>query len=314
MNARILFVDDEKFILDGLCRSLADREDRWEMHFLDSPLVALTAMAGTPFDVVVADVRMPGMDGITMIKEMRRQGYNARYILLTGTADLSVAVEAVNHAGIFRFLVKPNPVPLLTEAIEAALADRMMETVGEAALAHMSVGVIVVDSHAKVLFTNRFGARLMQGRNGLHLGHDGICRAESSARSRLLHDLIAASLTTGEGGVISLERRDEGRPLAVAICAIGPYAILYVSDPDSTPLPSLSELAKLLGLTPAEARLSHSLASGLPLEDAATTCGIAISTARVYLKQVFFKTGTRRQADLVRLILAQPTAIRPPAP
>ena len=309
MKARILFVDDERLVLDGLRRSLDDRRDRWDMAFVDTPGGALAAMDAAPFDVVVSDVSMPGMTGIAMIETMRQSHERARYLLLTGAADLSVAVDAINRAGIFRFLVKPCAKGLLIEAIEAALNDKASASVGEAALARLSVGVVVVDASAKVLFANQVGARLMREGDGLSLGSDGICRAGIPARTQALRDLVAAAVTTGEGGVMSLNRRDGLRPLALAVCGTGPNATLYVNDPDQTPLPSPAELGKLLALTPAEARLSHALASGAALEEAAMTCGITVGTARAYLKQIFLKTGTQRQADLVRLILGQPAIL-----
>lgn len=60
---RILFVDDERNVLDGLRRMLRNMRKEWDMAFCQGGEEALDALGGEPFDVVVSDMRMPGMDG-----------------------------------------------------------------------------------------------------------------------------------------------------------------------------------------------------------------------------------------------------------
>jgi DNA-binding CsgD family transcriptional regulator len=89
-----------------------------------------------------------------------------------------------------------------------------------------------------------------------------------------------------------------------------PAAIVFVTDPERTPLPSDHEIRALFGLTMAEARLARTLADGLSLETAASRLGVRVGTVRTRLKSIFEKTGCHRQADLVRLILVS-TASHP---
>jgi DNA-binding NarL/FixJ family response regulator len=316
---RILFVDDEVRVLDALRRSLRRQEPRWDMTFITDPAEAVEAFRRQPADVVVTDMKMPGLNGIKMVSAMRRTGHSAAYLVLTGTADLRTAIDAINKAEIFRFFTKPCPAFLLVEGIEAALASQAprvqtapeLGVIGETALDQLVVSVLVVDAEARVLFMNRRGGALCAAADGIILGARKVCRASVPAETARLHALIVSAIREGEGGVMSLTRAEAG-PLSVAVTALeagGAKAALYISDPDDRPIPSPDQLSGLLDLTLAEARLAHGLALGQSLEEAALASGITIGTARGYLKQVFSKTGRSRQAELVRLIMSLPVTL-----
>ena len=70
---RVLFVDDETRVLEGLQRMLRARRHEWEMVFADNGPSALEACDRLPFDVVVSDMRMPGMDGASLLSEVQRR-------------------------------------------------------------------------------------------------------------------------------------------------------------------------------------------------------------------------------------------------
>jgi len=119
MAEKVLFVDDEKNILTSFRRSL---HRIYRIYTTTSPLTALKIItAHKPFKVVVVDYRMPEMDGLNLIKKIKSRFPHTQCILLTGNADLKVALEAVNQGGVYRFLLKPFPVaelpPILNDAI-----------------------------------------------------------------------------------------------------------------------------------------------------------------------------------------------------
>ena len=113
-------------------------------------------------------------------------------------------------------------------------------------------------------------------------------------------------------------RTDSPQPYGLLVMpadAMGPHGgrgtgrvIVLIGDPEARVESPPEVLARVYGLTPTEARLAHALASGDPLETYAERAGIALSTARWTLKQVQAKTGCRRQADLVRLVLTGPAS------
>jgi len=83
----------------------------------------------------------------------------------------------------------------------------------------------------------------------------------------------------------------------------GATVIIFLFDPDASTPPAVTTLMTLYQLTPAEARLLRALVAGDRMSDYAERAGISINTANTQLKQVFAKTETDRQADLIRLVL-----------
>ncbi len=108
MKRRILFVDDEPSVLDGLRRMLRTERGRWDMSFVGGADAALEVMRATSFDAVVSDVSMPGKDGFALLAEM---GTDARtrdlpVIILTGRDDSGIKRRALD-LGATDLLNKP---------------------------------------------------------------------------------------------------------------------------------------------------------------------------------------------------------------
>jgi putative nucleotidyltransferase with HDIG domain len=119
---RILFVDDEPQILDGL-RDLLRRERReWEMEFALGGEEALRRLAERSYDVVVSDMRMPGMDGATLLTRVRDEHPDTVRIVLSGYTELEAALRAVPVA--HQFLAKPCERDVLRGAVDRALQLR----------------------------------------------------------------------------------------------------------------------------------------------------------------------------------------------
>ena len=117
---RVLFVDDEPRILDGLRRSLRGLFLRWDMEFADSGPAALRCLEQSPFEVVVADMCMPGMSGLELHEEIARRFPETVRIMLSGQCErqsLLRAVGAVHH-----FLNKPCEPQTLRFALERAFS------------------------------------------------------------------------------------------------------------------------------------------------------------------------------------------------
>ena len=125
---RLLFVDDEPRVLDGLHRMLHPYQNAWEMTFLTDPREALDLVEEARFHVVVSDMRMPGMNGIEFLTEIRNRSPETTRIMLTGHADIELAMRAVNEGEVYRFLTKPcipfDLIKALCDALELTALKR----------------------------------------------------------------------------------------------------------------------------------------------------------------------------------------------
>jgi HD-like signal output (HDOD) protein len=113
---RILFVDDDPAVLQGLRRMLHDQRGAWEMAFCGSGPEALAELDARPAQVVVTDMRMPGMDGAELLKLVRARHPEALRIVLSGQTDWDRAAQSVEDA--HQFLLKPCEKERLKEAIQ----------------------------------------------------------------------------------------------------------------------------------------------------------------------------------------------------
>jgi DNA-binding CsgD family transcriptional regulator len=166
----------------------------------------------------------------------------------------------------------------------------------------------------RVKFANTC-ARILLGQG------DGLVAQAGGVSAHHLDDAIRLQLIVQRvierGGAADTEipvvsvRRVGRRPLVATVVgtsrrALQPAdaaAILFVLDPEQDVLRMLGASCGLYGLTETESRLTKHLVSGLTVTEAAAAMRIQCATARAYLKQIFAKTGTHRQTDLVRLML-----------
>jgi HD-like signal output (HDOD) protein/CheY-like chemotaxis protein len=119
MRRQILFVDDEPQLLSGLRRMLWDKRDVWDMHFVGGGLEALAFLEQTPVDVVVSDVRMPGMDGPEFLEAVRRRWPGTARMILSGHSDRDFVFRSIKPA--HQFLSKPCTPEDLKSAIDRVL-------------------------------------------------------------------------------------------------------------------------------------------------------------------------------------------------
>lgn len=124
---RILFVDDEPAVLQGVERSLRSTRSAWQCEFVDHPAAALDLMQHTTFHVVVSDMMMPGMDGAEFLARAGRVSPETVRLMLTGNADLKTAMAAVNQGHIFQFLLKPCESDQLIQSVTAALLQHRLQ-------------------------------------------------------------------------------------------------------------------------------------------------------------------------------------------
>ena len=117
---RVLVVDDEASIRDLLAKTLALAE--YDVDVAPDGRSALERMRLYPYDLLIADLKMPGMDGLAVIREAKRYKADLPVIIITGFSTESSAIEAVN-IGVAGYLTKPFRVPQVLAAAAKALGE-----------------------------------------------------------------------------------------------------------------------------------------------------------------------------------------------
>jgi DNA-binding NtrC family response regulator len=116
-NARILLVDDETVFANNMSKLLNRRG--YQVTAVNSGDAALQALMNNSFDVMVLDLKMPGMDGVAVLHEMKKLGLFTEVLVLTGHGSIDTALEAI-QLGAYDYLTKPCEIAELVSKIEAA--------------------------------------------------------------------------------------------------------------------------------------------------------------------------------------------------
>ncbi len=242
----------------------------------------------------------------------------------TGTANIAVFSDASRpEFGSEEIRLLQALMPHLKRALEVhsrlAEADLRRCELTEA-LDRVTVGIMLVDVGAHVLFMNRTARCLVEARDGLFIDGTGLRAAHPRETSALRALIGAASQTSARrsahpGGSFRIARQTGLPTLEVTVSPVSvgqisslrltarAVAAVYVTDPAQIPERPEATLVRLHGLTPAEAKVALLIARGRSGRQAAEALGVSYNTLKTHLKRLFAKTGTRSQAELMRLIV-----------
>jgi DNA-binding CsgD family transcriptional regulator len=181
-----------------------------------------------------------------------------------------------------------------------------------------SAAIIFLDQRKRIIFANRRARELHSEADGIRFRTGGEITLLHKPDHDRLQSAVAQAVspiasTLSMGPAMRVQRPSGKRPYSIlvgrvngshfALSSVRPAVCLVISDPErQTHLPTV-RLQELFGLTEAEARLASLLGAGQELRLAAEQLGITYGTARVCLSQIFQKTDTRRQAELVHLLM-----------
>jgi DNA-binding CsgD family transcriptional regulator len=215
-----------------------------------------------------------------------------------------------------------HAVPHLERAVEVFLRLHDLQTHkagNETLWNRLPNGVLFLDAAGRILWTNAAAETILAKGDGLS-ARGGFLSAAEAAANATLHRLIGEAARTGNGsgfhsgGVLALSRPSALRPLELLVAPFRihhaehlmlggrPCVSLFVTDPERKPRPSPELLAQLYGLTTRESALVALLLEGLDLGAAAQRLDVQMNTVRTHLRQVFEKTNTHRQAELVGVL------------
>lgn len=191
-----------------------------------------------------------------------------------------------------------------------------------AALECVELAVLLIGAELAILHVNRAAAAILRSGDGLQAVRSKlVCvRAADAAELRRLVESAMSPGSLSSGETVNIRRDSGRRPYSVSVANVAlpptapmhrwPMAIVYINDPESSQTAPCAEIAKLYGLTAAEARVAEALLGHERLADVAVKLGVSLATVRTLLQRAFDKTDTHRQAELVRLMLVHrlPTA------
>ncbi|MGK9166078.1 helix-turn-helix transcriptional regulator [Inquilinus limosus] len=172
----------------------------------------------------------------------------------------------------------------------------------------LDLGVIIADASARPIRLNRRAEAIVARKDGLFATPFGITATHPEETGRLRQAIAAAAVG---GARLRLSRPSGSPPLLVTVIPVrrdadrgpaAPWVALFVMDPGAAGMPAPALLQELFGLTAAEAVFAAEISRGDGLQAVAERLAIAPTTARTHLTRIFEKTGTRRQAELVRLL------------
>ena len=205
--------------------------------------------------------------------------------------------------------------------IHALMASsRAVTGAAVSALNAMDKALIAVDGAAQVILTNPQADEVLRKADAISLSGKRLTAKRPTA-ARALEALIRAASATGAGRAVHsggslLIHRDTGRPLQISVLPFqsnsllfgaAPCALILLHDPDAHSASRSAILSAIYHLTPAECRLADLLHQDFDVAPAAEVLGITQGTARFMLKNVFRKTRTHRQPELIRFLLGIPS-------
>jgi DNA-binding CsgD family transcriptional regulator len=197
----------------------------------------------------------------------------------------------------------------------------------EVALHRLPFGMVIADASGRALIVNRAAEEMAAANDGLLLRGGCITAARTKEAEALTRCIAEAARPAGRrngggGGSLSISRPSGRRPFALLVAPLNPHAtlaaqhqvpaaLILITDLERRPQVLGRRLVELFSFTAAEACLAVALVAGKRLEDIAEERGVRMPTLRTQMRAILHKTGTGRQADLIRLIVGLPGDLRP---
>lgn len=342
-SALIFVVEDE----DALRRDIVEelQESGYRTMEAANGDAALALLASSTPDLFLCDISMPGLDGYGVLQSLRQQRSELAatpFVFLTALSEPHEIVEG-KLLGADDYLIKPVDYDLMLATIAArlrqvqrirkyhdgelaALRDALPGMTGkgtEQALDLVSVGVVLLDGAGRVLHANSAAHELAASDDCIRIQTEGVV-ALSTVSGRAFRRSVSETLEAAKAGEekvagIMLHRVMGAGTVSALACALptrltdrpgAPALALFLAVPERLGHVPETLLMDLFGLTPTEARVAAALANGVRKVDVAEELGVSQTTIAFHMRNLFEKTGTNRQADLVALVLAGPMMIK----
>ena len=321
---RIFVCEDEPALRADIAAVL--REEGYAVSEAADGLAARNMLETNLPDLILCDISMPHLSGHDLLSHVRENCPDLAevpFLFLTALSDREQVI-AGKRAGADDYLVKPVDYEVMLATIDAhlrqvsrvrtSLVNKAQETLASlhemesrkaySALDSLAPAIALLDKEGRVVYANAPATDLLAA-------------SDSRLKTRLGLEIPAAlqrsrtSAHEDESAFLRLPQHSEGQELIVLLSLLPVPAssteaavVALIVDPAQRSAPADTLLKKLFGLTPTEARVASLLAQGDRLEEIAKGLGVQQSTVVFHLRNIFVKTGTNRQTDLVALLLS----------
>ncbi len=343
---RILCIEDEDDLRADLAEEL--QEAGYTVIEAVDGEQALAQLRALRPDLILCDINLPRGNGYDVLQAWREQEEDLAdvpFVFLTALAEPRDVIDG-KRAGADDYLVKPIDYDLLLATVQARL--RQVAAIRRSAaglpsglpgalqalrapaqddgsrrgthdaLDLLSFGVVLLDGDGQVRFANQMARTLGDARDGIVLDRQLV--ATDTTANRALRQAFEQTLAQVGGSgpqPVVLPRAGGQRDLLALVFLLresgqrmGPAVAVFVLDLEQRSQVPADVLAKLFGLTPTESQVANLLAQGRRSDEVSDLLNISATTVAFHIRNLLSKTHTRRQVDLVALLLAGPMSVR----
>ncbi|MFJ9452953.1 MULTISPECIES: helix-turn-helix transcriptional regulator [unclassified Herbaspirillum] len=217
----------------------------------------------------------------------------------------------------YAFLRSLSPHLIRSATLRARMQTlERQQTASESVVAHLPYGTLWINAAGRIVSLNPQATTILAAADGLSVRNDKLVVSEPADAERLQHALRMATTTEPrQGQWFAIARRKQSTPLLVSVIPAtipaaldplcgGPFALLILQDMTRQRVSRSAQLQVIYRLTPAETRLAEALLENDTIESYALKNDISRNTVRTHLASLFAKTGAKRQAELIRTLLA----------
>lgn len=190
------------------------------------------------------------------------------------------------------------------------IGDDLDKIASRAALEHLNCAMVIVESDARIMYATKRAEAIFRECDSIKIVRQRVSTRDQKTAQRLKALVDGAICTAGgkgsaSGGMLTVERASKS-PLTLLIAPLvggeTPKAAIFINEPDALVGAEIA-LSGMFGLSPTEAAVTSSLIKGHSVESICLDHHVSINTLRTQLKSIYLKTGTKRQAQLVSLVL-----------
>ncbi len=217
----------------------------------------------------------------------------------------------------YAFLRSLSPHLIRSATLRARMQTlERQQSASESVVAHLPYGTLWINAAGRIVSLNPQATAILAAGDGLSVRNDKLVVSEPADAERLQYALrMATAMEPRQGQWFAIARRKQSTPLLVSVIPAtipaaldplcgGPFALLILQDMARQRVSRSAQLQVIYRLTPAETRLAEALLENDTIESYALKNDISRNTVRTHLASLFAKTGAKRQAELIRTLLA----------